>query len=66
VRYAHRHDAPGCSNFEDELIDIAEDSIKISVLCLEANSKVKYHLILNLWDKIDVDQSKFEYQAVGR
>ncbi len=66
VRYAHRHDAPGCSNFEDELIDLNEDSIKISVLCLEANSKVKYHLNLKLWEKIDVDQSKFEYQAVGR
>jgi hypothetical protein len=66
VRYAHRHDAPGCSRSEDEQISIKEDSISLSVLCLEANSKVKYTLFLRLWDKIDVTQSRHEYQAVGK
>ncbi|TNV72329.1 hypothetical protein FGO68_gene8856 [Halteria grandinella] len=66
VRYAHRHDAPGCSRSEDEQIEIKEDSIQLSVLCLETNSKVKYHLTLPLWDKIDPTHSKVEYQTVGK
>ena len=66
VRYAHRHDAPGCTRLEDENIEIEARMIKLSVLCIEANSKVKYHLRLNLWDQIDTNQSKNEYQAVGK
>lgn len=66
VRYAHRHDAPGCTRLEDENIQIETNSIRLSVLCIEANSKVKYHLKLNLWGQIDVNHSRHEYQAVGK
>ena len=66
VRYAHRHDAPGCTRIEDENIEIEEREIRLSLLCIEANSKVKYHLKLTLWDQIDVNESRHEYQAVGK
>ena len=66
VRYAHRHDAPGCSNFVDEQVALTEDRLKVSVLCLDATSRVKYHLDLALWDQIDVERSHHEYQTVGR
>jgi hypothetical protein len=55
IRYAHRHDAPGCTRIEDENIEIEERTIRLSVLCIEANSKVKYHLKLGLWEQIDVN-----------
>jgi len=61
VRYAHRHDAPGCTRLEDEQISIEETQIQLSVLCIEANSKVKYHLKLRLWDRINVTLSRHEY-----
>ena len=66
LRYAHRHDAPGCSNAKDETIEITEDSISLQVFCIEAVSKVKYYIHIKLWDKINVDESSHEYQAVGR
>lgn len=66
VRYAHRHDAPGCSRSEDEQVRILEDRIELSVFCLEATSKVRYHLNLPLWGKIDVNKSYHSYQAVGK
>jgi hypothetical protein len=66
VRYAHRHDAPGCSRSEDEQVSIREDRIEISVFCLETTSKVKYHLTLTLWGLIDVERSSHSYQAVGK
>ena len=66
LRYAHRHDAPGCSNAHDEQIEIQEDYISLSVLCVEVNTKVKYNIKIMLWDKIDVNRSSHEYQAVGR
>jgi hypothetical protein len=66
VRYAHRHDAPGCSRSEDEVVEITEREISVSVLCIENNSKVRYKMNLKLWDKIDVEKSRNEYQAVGR
>lgn len=66
VRYAHRHDAPGCTRIEDENIEIEQREIRLSLLCIEANSKVKYHLKLTLWDQIDVNESRHEYQAVGK
>ncbi|CDW85645.1 UNKNOWN [Stylonychia lemnae] len=66
LRYAHRHDAPGCSNADDEQIELTEDTLSLSVLCMEVNTKVKYMIKINLWDKIDVNKSSYEYQAVGR
>jgi hypothetical protein len=66
VRYAHRHDAPGCTRLEDENIEITSSEVRLSVLCIEANSKVKYHLKLNLWGIIDAEQFFNEYQAVGK
>lgn len=47
-------------------MSISEREIKIQVLCIEVNSKVKYHLTLKLWDEIDVELSRHEYQAVGK
>jgi hypothetical protein len=61
VRYAHRHDAPGCSRSEDEIVEITEREISVSVLCIENNSKVRYKMNLKLWDKIDVERSRNEY-----
>ena len=66
VRYAHRHDAPGCSRHEDEQITIKEDFIEVQMLCIEANAKVKYRLQLQLFEGINVTLSKYEYQAVGK
>eukprot|EP00347_Sterkiella_histriomuscorum_P006069 403354186 len=66
LSYAHRHGAPGCSNQHDEDIEIAEDYISLSVMCQEVNTKVKYSIKIQLWDKIDVNKSSHEYQAVGR
>jgi hypothetical protein len=66
VRYAHRHDAPGCAHSEDERVEITEDSISLSVLCLEATSKIRYKFNIQLYDKINITESTHAYQTVGR
>ena len=66
ARYAHRHDAPGCSKSDDERVEINEDSVSLSILCFESTSKIRYNLNIKLWDKINVTASRHEYQAVGR
>ena len=66
VRYAHRHDAPGCSRSEDESVTILADRIQLSVFCVEATSRVQYHLELPLWEEIDVSRSSYSYQTVGK
>ena len=42
MRYAHRHDAPGCSNAQNEVVELTEESISLEVLCVQAQSKIKY------------------------
>ena len=66
LSYAHRIGAPGCSNSQDEKIEINEDYISLSVMCQELTTKVNYKLKIMLWDKIDTSKSSHEYQTVGR
>ena len=66
VKFAHRFDAPGCANHTDVKIRVEETELSLEVLCLSLSSKIKYVLNLPIWAPLDVEESSYTYQAVGK
>lgn len=66
VRYAHRHDSPGCSQVEDETVVIEEDFVQVYVVCIQGTQKIRYIWSVVLNAPINVEKSFSKHQAVGR
>ncbi len=66
IKFAHRHDSPGCLEVEDKKIDIKEDTLSFSGTCSLGDDyfKIDYHI--KLLKKINVAASSHEAGAVGR
>ena len=66
IKFAHRHDSPGCLEVEDKKIDIKEDTLSFSGTCSLGDDyfKIDYHI--KLLKKINVAASTHEAGAVGR
>lgn len=66
VRYAHRHDSPGCSKIEDETVVIEENYIQLYVVCKQGTQKIRYIWSVVPYAEINVEKSFSKHQAVGR
>ena len=66
IKFAHRHDSPGCLEVEDKKVDIKEDTLSFSGTCSLGDDyfKIDYHI--KLLKKINVAASSHEAGAVGR
>ena len=56
IRYAHRHDAPGCVKISDEKVTINENSFTVRAYCLSegiTSQKIQYVTDIDLWAPID-------------
>ena len=66
IKFAHRHDSPGCLEVEDKEIDIKEDSLSFSGTCSLGDDYIKIDYHIKLHKKINIAASTHELGAVGR
>ena len=66
IKFAHRHDSPGCLEVEDKKIDIKEDSLTFSGTCSLGDDYIKIDYHIKLLKKINIAGSSHESGAVGR
>ena len=66
VKFAHRHDSPGCLKMKDLKVDIKEKSISLIGYCVLGEVPIKINYYIETFDKIDVKSSKHFVSSVGR
>ena len=66
IKFAHRHDSPGCLEVEDRKIDIKEDSLSFTGTCSLGDDYIRIDYSIKLHKKINVAASVHESGAVGR
>ena len=66
IKFAHRHDSPGCLEVEDKKIDLKEDSLSFTGTCSLGDDHIRIDYNINFAKKINVALSKSELGAVGR
>jgi hypothetical protein len=60
TKFSHRLDAPACSDVFDQKIKITESHVNLTAKCRRGDDTLQYSLYLNLFDKIDTKESKWE------
>ena len=66
IKFAHRHDSPGCLEVEDKKIELKEDSLSFTGTCSLGDDHIRIDYNVNFAKKINVALSKSELGAVGR
>ena len=64
IKFAHRHDSPGCLEVEDKKIDLKEDSLSFSGTCSLGDDHIRIDYNINFAKKINVALSKSELGAL--
>ena len=66
VKFAHRHDSPGCLEIKDLKVELKEKSVKLIGYCVLGEVPIKMNYYIETFDKIDVKSSKHFVSSVGR
>lgn len=66
TKFSHRIDAPACSDIFDQKIKITEKHVNLTAKCRRGDDTIHYRLHLNLFDNINVKESTWEKQSMGR
>ena len=66
IKFAHRHDSPGCLKMKDLKVDIKEKSVSLIGYCVLGEVPIKMNYYIETLDKIDVKSSKHFVSSVGR
>ena len=66
VKLANRLDSPSCIDFFDETVEISHQAISVKANCDKKEVKINFVLDIDLFEEIDPDESRFEYQSTGR
>ena len=66
VKFATRFDSPGCLDIFDKEITLNETHFDMSVFCRTDKKVMKYELLLEFFEPVDVNQSYHEFSSVGR
>ena len=54
IKFAHRHDSPGCLEVEDKKIDLKEDSLSFTGTCSLGDDHIRIDYNINFAKKINV------------
>lgn len=57
IRYAHRHDSPGCSKIEGETVVIEENYVQLYVVCVQGTQKIRYQWSVMTYAEIIPEES---------
>ena len=66
VKFAHRHDSPGCLEMKNLKVELKERSVKLVGYCVLGDVPIKMDFDIKLWNKINVRESKHFESSVGR
>ena len=66
VKFAHRHDSPGCLEINNLNIDINGNNIRLIAYCISTDIPIKFDLNLNCLFDFDKEKSSFSSGSVGR
>ena len=66
VKFAHRHDSPGCIEINNLNIDINSNNIRLIAYCISTDIPIKFDLNLNCLFDFDKEKSSFSSGSVGR
>ena len=66
VKFAHRHDSPGCLEMKNLKVELKERSVRLVGYCVLGDVPIKMNYAVKLWDKINVKESKYFESSVGR
>jgi hypothetical protein len=66
IKFAHRHDSPGCLEVKNENIDINGNIVIFTAYCVQADIPIKFKLKLELFDEVSKEESTSQLSSVGR
>ena len=66
IKFAHRHDSPGCLEMSDLNINITNSTFELSAYCVLGDVPIKFELNLEMFKGIDDKNSTYESGSVGR
>ena len=66
IKFAHRHDSPGCLEVKDMQVDIDENRLFFVGYCVLGNDPIKIVLNLKTFDKLNKTQCSHGSTSVGR
>lgn len=67
IKFAHRHDAPGCLEVKNEIVDFtSEHSLQFTAYCVQGDTPIKFFLDLDFFADVNKEASTWESSSVGR
>jgi hypothetical protein len=66
VKFAHRHDSPGCLEMKNLKVELKERNIKLVRYCVLGEVPIKMNYNIKLFNKINVGESRHFESSVGR
>lgn len=66
IKFAHRHDAPGCLEVKNEKIHFSENAMNFSAFGIQAQLPIQFLLNLAFYKDIVPEQSSWKLESVGR
>ena len=66
IKFAHRHDSPGCLEIKNPKIEIKEKSVRLVGYCVLGDVPIKMNYYIETYDKINIKESKHFVSSVGR
>ena len=66
VKFAHRHDSPGCLEFSKMNININNKNLSLEAFCILGDVPIKFELDLSFYNNVIKENSTYEKEAIGR
>jgi len=66
VKFAHRHDSPGCLDPKNTIVDINPNWVFLSADCGQGSIPLHYVLNITLLEPVDPSKSMWKLESVGR
>jgi hypothetical protein len=66
IKFAHRHDSPGCLEVKNETVDIYKNLVVFTAYCVLGDVPIKFNFPLELWQEVNKEESTHGFGSVGR
>ena len=66
IKFAHRHDSPGCLEIKDMNVDIKNDSVKFEGYCVLGDVPIKIDFKIDTFKALNVSECSHGASSVGR
>ena len=66
IKFAHRHDSPGCLEIKDMNVDIKNDSVKFEGYCVLGDVPIKIDFKIDTYKALNVSECTHGASSVGR